>query len=306
MKTDAPDNVRDAPPRSLETRAIPVRRQGRARMALYRLRRYRTPGILVPAAVLIVLILLCAFGPAVLGLPSPTTGDLSDYLLPIGSPGHPLGTNSYGNDMLAQLLVGGRMTLTVSVCAMLIGLVVGSTLGMLAGYFQGFSGAVIMRVFDVIFAFPDIILAIAIAAYLGPSLVNAIWAIGFFSIAGFGRIARAQTLRVVQMDYIVAARSSGRPTLAIVVAHIWPNIAGRVMAYALVAFGYAMMAESALSFLGVGVPSPTPSWGNIIGSNQTFISVAPMLIVMPAICIFAAIGSANLLSDGLQEKRGNK
>jgi len=230
-------------------------------------------------------------------------GSITNYLLPIGSPGHLLGTNTFGNDMLAQLLVGGRISITISVAATALGLVIGSTIGMVAGYYEGIVGGVLMRVLDVIFAFPDVVLAIAIAAYLGPSVTNTIWAIGFFGIAGFGRVARAQTLRVTHQDYVVAARSSGASTLRILLTHIWPNIAGRVLAYALVAVGYAMMAEAALSFLGLGVPSPTPSWGNIIGTNQSYISVAPRLIVMPAIFIFLTIASANLLSDGLQEKR---
>lgn len=268
-----------------------------------RTRRYRKPGILIPGAILLLIFVGCFFGPQILGLPGPAQGDLADYMLPVGSPGHPLGTNGFGNDMLAQLLVGGRVSLTVAFGAVSIGLVVGSLVGMLAAYYQRVLGPILMRGVDVIFAFPDIILAIAIAAYLGPSMTNAIWAIGFFSIAGFSRITRAQTLRVIHMDFIVAARSSGLSTLRILVTHVWPNIAGRVFAYALIAVAGAMMAEAALSFLGLGVPIPTPSWGNIIGSNQTYLAVAPQLIVMPAIFLFGTIASANLLSDALQEKR---
>lgn len=290
-------------PRSPETRAIPPLSEGSARLFNHRLRRYRKLGIIVPAALLVIVVVVCYFGPAIFHLPSPTTGHLTDYLLPIGAHGHPLGTNSFGNDMLSQLLNGGQNTLTISVAATAIGFVVGTLIGMTAGYFEGVVGAVLMRVLDVIFAFPDIILAVAIAAYLGPSVTNAIWAIGFFSIAGFGRIARAQTIRATHLDFVVAARSSGTSPLRILLTHIWPNIAGRVIAYALVAVGYAMAAEAALSFLGVGVPSPQPSWGVIIGSNYNFISVAPRLIIMPAICLFITIASANLLSDAIQERR---
>jgi peptide/nickel transport system permease protein len=292
-----------AAPSTRERRAIPSLSEGRARLFGRALRRYRKLGIVVPSALLVIVVLLCYLGPTVFGLPSPTSGKLTDSLLPIGSPGHLLGTNSFGNDMLSQLLVGGQNTITISVAATAIGFVIGSLIGMVAGYFEGVVGAVLMRVLDVIFAFPDIILAILIAAYLGPSTTNAIWAIGFFSIAGFGRIARAQTLRVTHLDYVVAARSSGSSRLRILLTHVWPNISGRVVAYALVAVGYAMMAEAALSFLGVGVPSPQPSWGVIIGSNQNFITAAPRLIVMPAICLFIVIASANLLSDAIQEKR---
>lgn len=295
-----------AAPRSPETSAIPSLSDGRARLFGHRLRRFRTLGIVVPSAILLIVLVLCYLGPAVLGLPDPTSGKLTNYLLPIGSPGHLLGTNSFGNDMLSQLLVGGQNTITISVAATAIGFVVGSLIGMVAGYFEGVVGAVLMRVLDVIFAFPDIILAVAIAAYLGPSVTNAIWAIGFFSIAGFGRIVRAQTIRVTHLDFVVVARSSGSSALRILLTHIWPNIAGRVIAYALVAVGYAMMAEAALSFLGVGVPSPQPSWGVIIGANENFITAAPRLIVMPAICLFIVIASANLLSDAIQERRATE
>ena len=281
----------------------PAARPGTTRLLARRLRRFRKPSVLIPGVILLVIVLVCFFGPTVFNLPPASTGNLANYLLPIGSPGHLLGTNTFGNDMLAQLLVGGRISITISAAATALGLVIGSTIGMVAGYYEGIVGGVLMRVLDVIFAFPDVVLAIAIAAYLGPSVTNTIWAIGFFGIAGFGRVARAQTLRVAHQDYVVAARSSGASTLRILLVHIWPNIAGRVLAYALVALGYAMMAEAALSFLGLGVPSPTPSWGNIIGTNQSYISVAPRLIVMPAILIFLTIASANLLSDGLQEKR---
>lgn len=292
-----------ATPSSSETQAILPVSDRRARLFGPTLRRYRKLGIAVPSALLFIVVVLCYLGPTVFGLPSPTSGKLTDYLLPIGSPGHLLGTNSFGNDMLSQLLVGGQNTITISVAATAIGFVIGSLIGMTAGYFKGGVDTVLMRVLDVIFAFPDIILAILIAAYLGPSKTNAIWAIGFFSIAGFGRIARAQTLRVTHLDYVVAARSSGASARRILLTHVWPNIAGRVTAYGLVALGYAMMAEAALSFLGVGVPSPQPSWGVIIGSNQNFIAAAPRLIVMPAICLFIVIASANLLSDAIQEKR---
>ncbi len=263
----------------------------------------RQTAIIVPASIIFVIVVLCFAGPTVLGLPSPSVGNLADYLLPIGSPGHLLGTNALGNDMLSQLLIGGQISILVGVGATLIGLVFGVAIGMIAGYYQRVVGTVLMRVLDVIFAFPDIILALAIAAYLGPSVINTIWAIGFFSIAGFGRIARAQTLRITNFDYVVAARASGRPAWKILLEHIWPNIAGPVMAYALIAIGYAMMAEAALSFLGLGVPIPTPSWGNIISSSQGFITIAPQLILMPAIMMFATIASTNLLSDALQARR---
>jgi peptide/nickel transport system permease protein len=286
--------------------AGPAPRLGAARLLGRRSRRFRRTAIVVPAVILVLMVLLCFFGPTVFGLPPASTGNLANYLLPIGSPGHLLGTNTFGNDMLSQLLTGGRVSITVSAAATALGLVLGSLIGMVAGYYEGIVGGVLMRVLDVIFAFPDIVLAIAIAAYLGPSMTNAIWAIGFFGIAGFGRVARAQTLRVTHLDFVVAARASGQSAPRILLTHIWPNIAGRVLTYALVALGYAMMAEAALSFLGLGVPTPTPSWGNIIGTNQSYLSNAPQLIWEPALLIFITIASVNLLGDALQEKRARE
>lgn len=268
-----------------------------------RSRRFQDAAVIIPGAVLLFVVVACFFGPQLLGLPDPTKGNLADYLLPVGSPGHPLGTNALGNDILAQILVGGRVSLTVAAGATLIGLVFGTLVGMLAGYFEKVLGAVLMRVMDVIFAFPDIILALAIAAYLGPSVQNAIFAIGFFSIAGYGRITRAQTIRVANRDFVVGARAGGSPTWRILLTHIWPNISGRVLSYAFVVAGHAMMAEAALSFLGLGVPVPTPSWGNIIDTSRSFLSVAPAPIIVTALMLFLTIGSVNLLSDGLQAKR---
>ena len=264
----------------------------------------RSTAIIVPGAILALIVLVCFLGPTIFHLPAPAAGDLKDNLLGFGVKGHLLGTNALGNDMLSQALNGGQISLIIGVSATAIGLVVGGTIGMVAGYYQRVVGAVLMRILDIVFAFPDIILALAISAYLGPSVDHTIWAIGFFSIAGFGRIARAQTLRIVNMDFVVIARASGRPGWKIIATHLWPNIAGPVMAYALIAVGYAMIAEAALSFLGLGVPSPTPSWGNMISNGQDYLAVVPSLVAIPAVLLFLTIASANLLSDGLQARRG--
>lgn len=265
-------------------------------------RSMRRAAVLVPAVILAVIVAACFLGPRLLSLPSPTTGRLQDYLLPVGSPHHLLGTNALGNDMLSQLLYGGQLSLIIGAGATLAGLVIGAVVGMTAGYYQGVVGGVLMRLLDVIFAFPDIILALAIAAYLTPSVTHTIWAIGFFSIAGFGRITRAQTIRMTNADFVLAARSNGASGWRIMRGHIWPNISGPVLTYALVGFGQAMMAEAALSFLGLGVPIPQPSWGNIISSGQDYMSVAPRLIVMPAMFLFATIVCVNLLSDAVRSR----
>ena len=301
MTLDSPPN--DLTPTGFTARVTGVRRDLFVDALRRRGAALRRASILVPALILVLVVLLCFFGPTIFSLPNPSAGNLSDYVLPLGTPGHLLGTNQLGNDMLSRLLVGGANSLTIGVAATLLGLVVGSVIGMLAGYYQRFLGATLMRIMDVIFAFPDVILALAIAAYLGPSIINCIWAIGFFGIAGYARVVRAQTLRMVSSDFVVAARSSGQSTWRILLAHIAPNIAPPVLSYTLVALGHAMMAEAALSFLGLGVPIPTPSLGNIISSGQSFLFTAPQLVVLPSVLLFLTIASANLLSDALQARR---
>jgi peptide/nickel transport system permease protein len=268
-----------------------------------RSRTFRQTAVLVPTVILAVIVVACLLGPTLFGLPAPATGNLSDHLLPLGSPHHLLGTNVLGNDMVSQLLAGGRISLAIGVGATALGLVFGVAIGMTAGYYQGVIGATLMRLVDVIYAFPSIILALAIAAYLDPSVLHTTWAIGFFSIAGFARVARAQTLRLRSLDYIVAARAGGSSPWRIMIGHIWPNISGTVMTYSLVGVGHAIIAEATLSFLGLGVPVPTPSWGNIIAAAQSFMSQAPRLIVMPTLLLLTTIVCVNLLADALRARR---
>jgi peptide/nickel transport system permease protein len=260
----------------------------------------RDPGVAVPGIVLLLVVLACFLGPAILGLPDPSVGRLQDYLLPIGSPGHPLGTNNLGNDMLSRLLNGGQVSITVGLCATLLGMFIGVPLGAVAGYRGGLIEAAIMRLFDSLAAFPGLILALAIAAYLGPSEWHTVLALGFFGIAGFGRLTHGQTVRVRVRDYVVAARTTGIGTGRIVVQHIIPNISAPIISYALSAAGMAMAAEAGLSFLGLGVLIPQPSWGNIISSGQKFLATAPQLVIMPAVLLFITILCLNLLTDSIR------
>jgi peptide/nickel transport system permease protein len=262
-------------------------------------RALRDPGVAVPAAVLVLLVLACFAGPALFGVPDPTTGDLTQYLRPLGSPGHLLGTNQLGNDMLSRMLYGGRVSIEIGLAATAISLVAGVAIGAFCGYRGGAADAIMMRVLDILFAFPNIVLAMAMAAYLGPSVVHTIWAISVFGVAGFGRLARAQTVKIRQLDYVVAARAGGASTGRIVTTHIVPGISGPLTTYALITIGHAMLIEAGLSYLGLGVPIPQPSWGNLISSAQNYVVQAPPLLIMPAVALFVTIASVNLLADGL-------
>jgi peptide/nickel transport system permease protein len=262
-------------------------------------RALRDPGVAIPAGILVLLVLACFAGPALFGVPNPTTGNLEQYLRPLGTPGHLLGTNQLGNDMLSRMLYGGRVSIEIGLAATAISLVVGVAVGAFCGYLGGAADAIMMRILDILFAFPNIVLAMAIAAYLGPSVMHTIWAISVFGVAGFGRLARAQTVKIRQLDYVVAARSGGASTWRIVTTHIVPGISGPLMTYALITIGHAMLIEAGLSYLGLGVPIPQPSWGNLISSAQNYVVQAPQLLIMPAVALFVTIASINLLADGL-------
>jgi peptide/nickel transport system permease protein len=265
-------------------------------------RALRDPGVAIPAGLLILIVLACFAGPAVFGVPSPTVGNLTQYLLPLGSPGHLLGTNQLGNDMLSRMLYGGRVSIEIGLAATAVSLVIGVLLGAFCGYLGGAADMIMMRILDILFAFPNIVLAMAIAAYLGPSVIHTIWAISAFAVAGFGRLARAQTVKIRQLDYVVAARSGGASTWRIVTSHIIPGISGPLMTFALIVVGQAMLIEAGLSYLGLGVPIPQPSWGNLISSAQNYVVQAPQLLIMPAVALFVTIASINLLADGLRRR----
>lgn len=258
----------------------------------------------VPSGVLALIVLACFAGPTVLGLPNPDVGELHDRLLPVGSAGHILGTNNLGNDMLSRLLHGGQVSIIVGVVSTAIGFGIGVVLGTVAGYYRGVVEATFMRIFDVLFAFPGLILALAIATYLGPSLIHTIWAISFFGIAGFGRLARGLTVRVRNLDYVRAARVAGARGPGIVFGHILPNILPALFTFAMFGVGIAMVAEAGLSFLGLGIQIPRPSWGNLISSGQDYLSSAPALIIQPAVALFITVLCINLVTDGLRDRLG--
>jgi len=267
-------------------------------------RTFRDPRVSVPSAILLLIVLACFAGPAVFNLPKPNVGKLSQELLPVGSPGHLLGTNNLGNDMLSRLLNGGQVSIIVGVVATALGFGTGVVLGTVAGYYRGLTEAAILRIFDVLFAFPGLILALAIATYLGPSLWHTVWAIGFFGIAGFGRLSRGLTVRVRNLDYVQSARIAGTRGWRIVFGHILPNIFPPLLTFAMFGIGIAMVAEAGLSYLGLGIQIPNPSWGNLIASAQDYLTSNPRLIILPAVALFVTVLCINLLTDALRDRLG--
>lgn len=214
---------------------------------------------------------------------------------------HLLGTDGFGIDIVSRLLVGARTTLAVGVISVGLAVLVGVPLGMLSGQIGGWLDEIIMRAADVVYAFPALLLAILLAATFGASTVTAMVAIGVASIPAFARVARAGTLQVMASDFVLAARSSGTSGWSTAVRHVAPNIAPVVGVQASVGFATAILAEAALSYLGLGTPRPTPTWGSMLRDAQQYLFNAPLQAVWPGIAIAAAVLGFNLLGDGLRD-----
>lgn len=264
------------------------------------------PSVAIPGLVFAAIVLACFAGPQVFGLPSPNAGTLTDTMKPLGTPGHLLGTNALGNDELSRLLYGGRVSLIVGVGATAISLTVGSLLGMSACYLGGFYEKVIMRLFDTLLAFPSLILALAIADYLGPSLRNTVIAISLFGISQFGRLAWSQTLRIRNRDFVAAPRADGAKGRRIILGHILPNVMPPLLGLALFSVGTAMMLEAGLSYLGLGIAQPNPSWGNMISDGQQYLYQAPRLVIAPCVALVLTVVSLNLMADAVQRRQGTR
>jgi peptide/nickel transport system permease protein len=281
--------------------ALPLR-QSRSRLVNW-LRR-RDLDLWIPGVILAALLVGCFILPLTGALPDPAAGDLAETLRPPFSPGHILGTDTIGRDVMSRVLYGGRTSLEVGVSVNVIGIAVGGLIGMFSGFRRGVVDSLIMRVLDVMLAFPALILTIVIATYLGPSELNVIWAISFFSIPAYARLARAVTLKMREQVYIDAARMSGRSDGAILLRHIAPNVLPQLATYSLLQVGIVVMIEATLSFLGAGVGPQEASWGTMIATGQTYLSTNPALVLVPSAFLFVTVVSLNVLGDGLRSRYG--
>ena len=214
---------------------------------------------------------------------------------------HWFGTDEVGRDVLSRLLYGARASLMAGGISIAIALSIGAPLGMIAGYLGGFVDALLSRLTDAMLAIPFLILAIALAAFLGPSLGNAMIAIGVSTAPIFVRLTRAQVMTVKVEDYVEGARAVGNPRWRIAVVHILPNIVPALLVQATLSIAAAIIAEASLSFLGLGQQPPAPSWGSMLNSAQRFLSTAPWMAVWPGLAIFLTVLSFNLLGDGLRD-----
>ncbi|TCR62303.1 ABC transporter permease [Bosea sp. BK604] len=215
---------------------------------------------------------------------------------------HLFGTDDLGRDTFSRIVYGARASILVGALSVVAAFILGTVTGLVAGFFGTWVDALIMRVMDVIFAFPSILLALAITAVLGPSLTNAVLAIAVVNLPVFARIARAQTLIVARLDFVEASRAIGAGTPRILFRTILPNILTPVVVQGSLLFASAIITESYLSFLGLGVQPPTPTWGNMLRSAIGFLDLAPWLACFPGLAIFLTVLGFNLLGDGLRDR----
>jgi peptide/nickel transport system permease protein len=222
------------------------------------------------------------------------------YLRPL-SPGHLLGTDELGRDLLSRVLWGARVSLPVAFVAVSVGLVGGGLIGLASGYAGGLVDLLLMRLVDALLAFPGLILAIAVVAALGPGLRNAMIAIGIVAIPVYARLVRAMVLQLRQMEFVLATRSLGATPLRLILRHLIPNLLNPVIVQVSLSAGFAILAEATLSFLGLGAQLPTPDWGQMINTGAAFLTNDPWLAIVPGAAISVTVYSFNFMGDALRD-----
>ncbi|MDM7458248.1 MAG: ABC transporter permease [Paracoccus sp. (in: a-proteobacteria)] len=273
---------------------VPPRRESRAWGKLKRNRSAMIGGIFV-----LFFVFLAVLAP-VLPIPDPAATDWGKIRL-APSAGHWMGTDEIGRDILSRMIWGARASLMAGVVSVLIALVVGVPLGVLAGYFGGWTDQIIARATDALLAMPFLILAIALAAFLGPSLTNAMIAIGLSAVPVFVRLTRGQVMSVKTEDHVEGARAIGLGHLRIMTRYILPNVFPPILVQATLTIATAIIAEASLSFLGLGQQPPAPSWGSMLATAKNFLSQAPWMAIWPGAAIFLVVMGFNLLGDGLRD-----
>jgi peptide/nickel transport system permease protein len=249
---------------------------------------------------LVVGVLLCGVLAPVLTSYPPTEQILAEGLEG-PSLAHPFGQDRLGRDLLSRTLYGARISFWVATIAVSVSVSIGLAVGAAAGHFGGWMDEVLMRLVDVLQAFPGILLAIAFAAILGPSITNVVIALSLIGWVGYARLTRGQILVVREMDFVAAARALGGNDVQVVLRHLLPNILGPVVVEASFGFAAAIVAEASLSFLGLGAQPPTPSWGAMLNEARQYLLVAPHLTIFPGLAIVAAVLGFNFLGDGLRD-----
>jgi len=255
---------------------------------------------LIAVVVLAVLVLTALIGPLLVRY-DPLAVDLDNSRQPPGRT-HLLGTDNIGRDILSRMVHGARISLGVGIAASLFSLCIGTVFGLVAGYFGGRTDLVLSQVFDIFLAFPSLILAIGISAIMSPGLFSAMLAITLVSWAGFARLVRGMTLSLKEQTYVEASRAIGATTGRVLFRHILPNALPLLLVAGSLRVGGFILLEAALSFLGLGVQPPTPTWGSMISLNRMYINSAPWMVIFPGLAISITVVSFNILGDFLRDK----
>jgi peptide/nickel transport system permease protein len=259
----------------------------------------RDPVAMGAAAVLLLLVLAAVFAPW-LAPADPYKASMLKRLLPMGSPGHWLGTDELGRDLLTRLMFGGRISLLMGVVPVFAAFVLGTGIGLFAGYVGGWVNMLIMRSLDIFYAFPSVLLAVAIAGALGPGLSNSLLALTLVFVPQVVRVAESVTTQVRALDYVEAARMSGAGAFSIIRVHVLGNVLGPIFVYASGLLSVSMILASGLSFLGLGVKPPEPEWGLMLNTLRSAIYLNPWIAALPGAMIFITSIAFNLLADGVR------
>jgi peptide/nickel transport system permease protein len=249
--------------------------------------------------VVVALLLMAVFGPW-LAPADPYASSMLKRLKPIGFEGHPLGTDELGRDMLSRLIVGARLSLFMGIAPVVLAFFIGSFIGITAGYAGGPLNTVMMRTIDVFYAFPSVLLAIALSGALGAGITNSLISLTIVFIPPIARVAESVTTQIRSRDFVDAARASGANAFTIVRVHVLGNVLGPIFVYSTSLIAVAMILASGLSFLGLGVKPPEPEWGLMLNTLRTAIYVQPWIAALPGMMIFATSIAFNLLADGLR------
>jgi len=265
----------------------------------------RDPAAMI-GAVIVAVVTVCAIFAPVLARADPNLQDLTSTLVPPawiagGQHAHPLGTDNLGRDVLARIIWGSRVSAIVGICVVAIGGTIGVTAGLLAGYRRGWVDAIIARITDVQLAFPLVLLAVAIVAVVGPGLWTVIAAIGLTSWVQYVRVVRAETMSLREREFVSAAQAAGATSSRIIGRHLLPNVASAAIVLGTFEIARAIVLESSLSFLGLGVPPTTPSWGGMLADGRQYLDTAWWTALFPGLAIMIAVMGVNLLGDGLRD-----
>jgi peptide/nickel transport system permease protein len=277
-----------------------VTRAARSRRPRWAATPLGSPAAGLGLAILLLLGLCAAFAPAIVPYP-PTEISLADASAP-PSAKHWFGQDQVGRDILSRVIYGARLSLLVGFIAVGIALVVGAPVGLLAGYAGGPVDLLVMRVIDVMMAFPSILLALLIVAVLGPGLTNAMVAVGIAAIPLFARLMRASVLAVREVEFVLAARALGQSTPRILAWHVAPNCIAPLVIQATLRVGTSILTAATLSFLGLGVQPPTPEWGAMVSEGRTYITTAPHVTIFPGLAIVVAVLGFNVVGDALNDR----